>query len=422
MPTKKHTPPADEAGEEREVQEQATSEITEEESAVAEVKPKRKYVRKKKAVEEQVARRIDAVEQLEPVPETVAETETEPEGEVIDEEPMQRTPRSIKPVHARALHQQGETHTANRIIPFHSKMTEDRVEHVAVSSPVIPSEEVSSAAAELEKIRSRMKQNKDAQFLVPDTMGFDLKAKQQARKSKTRWFKGFLYFTGTLIILSAVSLFLLSMYSTQFLNAPEETIPTATEETETPAVTEEQSSVRYAIMNAQDTVKSKLSGLISSKFGDGLSLDPSTTPTLSQVTVDTLFYATEAKDQAGLLEKFLAEQGIVPKLQINDEMGVDIALYMVTTIAQPDLSGNTAVVYNATSTTGLAKKNCDLLTKYKVESCQAMNATTPETGTTVLYKDNKAYFTLIRTTEFKGAKFEVAPTTQTEDIRVTIGN
>jgi hypothetical protein len=380
---------------------------TEESQAEVETKPKRKAVRRKKVVstdEIVPPRPIDAVEQSEE-PEVMEEAVVIEAEEVIVEEDIaeEKTP---EPVHARNLHRHGEHAAAVAATHFHP-----RRDGMSKAQPVEEVEKISDIRPRIHKPQT------DAAFLAPEKFGFDLREKHMKRKSQTKWLKGFFYFLGTLIILTAVALFLLSAYSTRLLDT----------QTENPTTTEEQNptapiSGQYAIVNAEKELSDKLSGLISNKFGTELTFDSSALPTLPQAEADTLFYRSQAQEQANSLQAYLNELGIKPQLQINDQMNSDIALYLVNILSQPDLSSQTTTVYNATETTGLAKKNCDLLTSWKAASCQPLNATTAQNGTTISYKSDKAYFNLKRTNEFKGAKFGEADSAQVQDIVVTLGN
>jgi hypothetical protein len=381
-----------------EEQENTIEEIIE----VEETKPKRKPVARKKkivATDEIVPpRQIDSVEQPEETLSIDEEVATEPEEEI---EPAR------EPVHARSIHQHGD-HRSLAADHFRPRRGGE-----SKAEPVEEPEVVTDIRS-----RANHKPHSDAAFLAPEKFGFDLREKHMKRKTQTKWLKGFFYFLGTLIILTAVALFLLSAYSAKLLNTDTVVETETSEQTAEPTAP---ASGKYAIVNAEKELSDKLSGLITKKFGTELTFDASALPTVPQVSADTMFYRSQAQEQANKLQIYLNELGIKPQLQINDQMNEDVALYLVNILPKPDLTGLTSTVYNATGVTGLAKKNCDLLQTWSVTSCSPLNAPNEQTGSTITYKTDKAYFNLKRTNEFKGAKFSQADTAQVEDIKITLG-
>lgn len=361
-------------------QEQPVEETALDNDAASEtaVKPKRKYIRKKKAVDEEVEaiRQIDGVEQLEPAAEKEEAVMPEPEGEVIDP----------GPVDARSIHRQGISKPVHRPAFEHHRAA-PRTVHVPVQKP-------------------------DADFLVPEKFGFDLKEKRTAQNARSSWLKGFLYFLGTLIILTAVALFLLSAYSTNLFNSG------SNEETPVTEIVPK-NGTEYALLNIPTNLRVGIAASIKEKFGDDFYIS-SISPTVPQVNEDTIFYAPDAEAKATELQKYLAEEGLNTKLQSREELSIPVAVYLVTTVT-PDLTGLTAAVFNATNTTGLARTNCDTLKTWKAKDCQAGNAEENTTGTTVTYKDSKVMYMLARTAQYRNAKFEEAAT-QTEDIRIVVGS
>ena len=360
-------------------QEQPVEETTldNEVASETEVKPKRKYIRKKKVADEEVEaiRQIDGVEQLEPAAEKEEAVMPEPEGEVIDP----------GPVDARSLHRQGMNKPVHRPAFEHHRAT-PRTVHVPVQKP-------------------------DADFLVPEKFGFDLKEKR-ARNAQTSWLKGFLYLLGTLIILTAVALFLLSAYSTNLFNSG------SNEETPVTEIAPK-NGTEYALLNIPTNLRVGIAASIKEKFGDDFYIS-SISPTVPQVSEDIIFHTSDAEAKATELQKYLAEEGLNTKLQLQEELSIPVAVYLVTTVT-PDLTGLTSAVFNATNTTGLARTNCDTLKTWKVKDCQAGNAEENTTGTTVTYKDSKVMYMLARTAQYRNAKFE-ENTTQAEDIRIVVGS
>ncbi|MBU6447708.1 LytR C-terminal domain-containing protein [Patescibacteria group bacterium] len=256
--------------------------------------------------------------------------------------------------------------------------------------------------------------HRDATFLVPEKFGFDLKNGVPGRKKRSGWSK-LAYVLIVLIIIFLAGLYALNKYSGKLTQNTSENVAM-------PGGSGSQQTQGYTLglSSVPDALKAPLQSLLSAQYTSNFNVVDSAAQ-LPQVTADTLFIKSEGVTQNNDLLAFLATNGIKAQLQQVDNLPQDAVLYLTPTVASPDLSTLTAAVYNATSTTGLAKKNCDILTKYKVTSCNALNATQPQTGTTVSYKQLKALFILKRTPEYQNATFNPAPSSQVEDISITIG-
>ncbi len=256
----------------------------------------------------------------------------------------------------------------------------------------------------------------DAAFLVPEKFGFELKPRHSF--SKTGGISGKLvWIISGLIVVLIIVFVSLSIYSNKVANNNSENVAIPSEQAEQNPST---GAYRFAMINVPEEFKSPLTGLLQNKFKDQLVFADNAS-TLPVVTKDTLFIKEAGQQMATDLLVFLAANGIKAEMQQVDDLQAEAVLYLSSTVANPDLSGLTAAAYNATGVAGLAKKNCDILIKYKATSCNALNATANQTGSTIKYKTEKALFVLKRTPEYATAKFGLAGADQVEDIRLTIG-
>ncbi len=256
----------------------------------------------------------------------------------------------------------------------------------------------------------------DAAFLVPEKFGFELKPRHSF--SKTGGISGKLvWIISGLIVVLVIVFVSLSIYSNKVANTKSENVAIPSQQAEQ---NPSPGSYRLAMSNIPEEFKSPLTSILQGKFKDRL-VFAETAGNLPAVTKDTLFIKQAGQQMATDLLVFLAANGIKAEMQQVDGLEAEAVLYLSSTIANPDLSGLTAAAYNATGVSGLAKKNCDTLLKYKATSCNALNATANQTGSTVKYKTEKALFVLKRTPEYASAKFGLAGSDQVEDIRLTIG-
>ncbi len=258
--------------------------------------------------------------------------------------------------------------------------------------------------------------HRDATFLVPEKFGFDLKSGMPRHQKRSAWGK-LAYILIILIVIFLVGLYALNRYSSKLVNNTSENVAVSNNT----GATQQSQGYTLGLASVPDAFKAPLQSLLAAQYPNNFTVTDSSAQ-LTQATADTLFIKSDGVSQNNDLLAFLATNGIKAQLQQVNNLPQDAVLYLSPTVASPDLSTLTATVYNATNTSGLAKKNCDILTKYKVTSCNALNATQPQTGTTVSYKELKALFILKRTPEFQGATFNPAASTQIEDIRVTIGS
>jgi len=280
---------------------------------------------------------------------------------------------------------------------------------------------------------------KDAAFLAPEKFGFDLKKNSVgAKASKGKWINILIYSLSTLIILLTILLFFLTFYSGKIVKdsstdlsgqQPAATSTSSTSGTQPAAgstaatTTPAAGSYTFTITNLATDLQTALVALVQGQFKDSSVAVSNNNSNLSlpAVTVDTIFVKAANQPQTVALMSLLSKYGIKPQIQTKLDLPADASLDFVTILPKPDLSGLTSTVYNATGTSGLAKKFCATLTAYKVSNCQPLNATATQTGTTISYKNVSALFTLRRTNEFAAAKYSQADKTQIEDIKVTLG-
>lgn len=256
----------------------------------------------------------------------------------------------------------------------------------------------------------------DTNFLAAENYSFGLKDKEPRRDNS--WIKKTVYVLGTLILVMTVALVGMTYYSSQQLEDTE--TPQNEVQNDTPDNTTTDQLLKFGIANAEGEIKSVLSSLVRNKFPD-LTFNDAPAGTLPTVEADTLFIKPSAKSQADTLLLFLADYGIKPQIQENETMQEDMILYLVAELKNPDLSGQTAAVYNASGVTGAAQKACDVLIRFKASSCNAFNSPNPATGFTVQSTEQSTFFLLKRTAEFKTATFQPAAEGQVENIRVTLG-
>jgi hypothetical protein len=269
------------------------------------------------------------------------------------------------------------------------------------------------------KLRDRQS---DATFLIPEKFGFDLRPdkKEHNKAKKGIFLKRLSYALIILILLLLGALFLLTKYSSKLLTNKTDNVATNTDST--PAdkgATPASAAYSLAYSNISAELKPTLTSLLQAKFANYGYTDYK--GILPEAKVDTLFVKQSADKNNTDLINALAAYGIKPEIQQVDGLQSAAVLFMVPLVSSPDLSPATATVYNASGVSGLAKKNCTILTGYKVTSCNPLNATGTQTGTTVTYKNVKTLFVLKRTPEYKNAVFSAADSKQIEDIRLTLG-
>jgi len=258
--------------------------------------------------------------------------------------------------------------------------------------------------------------HRDADFLVPEKFGFDLKGEKKRKVKTSRGpLRVITYVLIILIILMIGALYYLNSYSSKM--AEQQSNDTTVADQSGASQTREY-TVSYANVPAE--FKPAINSILQNKFGNNLGLTDNAV-TLPAVTVDTLFVKDSASQENTDILNELTANGIKAQIQQNNDITTSAVLYMTNTLASADISGLVAGVYNATGVSGLAKKNCDVLLKYHATSCQALNATSSQKGSTVNYKEPRVLFNLKRTSEFNGMAFSPAGAGQVEDVRVTLG-
>ncbi len=263
--------------------------------------------------------------------------------------------------------------------------------------------------------------HRDAAFLVPEKFGFDLKLKDESQ-FKSGWAKKFIYTIIAIIVVLFAGLMLMNRYSNKLADtSPANVAINDNSQNTGNAGAESPAAYTLALTDFSADMKMPLTALLNSNYKTNFNI-VANAATLPTATADTLFVKRSDSAQNTDLLNFLAANGIKAQIMQVNDLPTDAALYLTDTVAAPDLSGSTSAVYNATGTSGLAKKTCDVLLKYKATSCNALNASAKAKGTIVNYKDQKIIFTLKRTLEFKTANFAPAASNQVEDIRVTLGN
>lgn len=293
------------------------------------------------------------------------------------------------------------------------------VEEVIQTEPVraaVPStmDDISPKATQT---KFSQREQPDTNFLAADNYSFGLKDKQPRRDNS--WIKKTVYVLGTLILLMTIVLVGMTYYSSKQLDQTEAPANNTSEDVVNEIPTQNQ-TMKFGIANAQGDIKAVLSSLVKNKFPD-LEFNDSPAGTLPVVEADTLFIKPSAKSKAEEMLTFLANYGIKPQIQESETIQDDLVLYLVSELKNPDLSGQTAVVYNASGVTGAAKRTCDVLVGYKVSACSAVNSPSSGTGIVVQATEQSTFFILKRTAEFKNATFQAAAAEQVESIKVTLG-
>ena len=263
----------------------------------------------------------------------------------------------------------------------------------------------------------------EADFLVPEKFNFDFNKNQKRSVGKKGISNKVVYTLAVLLLLLIGGLYYLTSYSTKMLgqsdnvavNTPAQP-GNGTPEAQAPVP----ASYSLSFSNVPTELKPLLTNALRDKFGASWGYTDYASTSL-QPKVDTLFVKTSDQTENASLLTALNDLGIKPEIQQMADLSSSAVLYLMPTLDKPDLTGLTSTVANASGVSGLAKKYCGFLLADKVTACQAINATSTQTGTTVSYKEPKVFFTLKRTTDFAKAVFTPADSKQVEDIKVTIG-
>lgn len=273
---------------------------------------------------------------------------------------------------------------------------------------------------------------KDAAFLAPSSNTFGLKPKIHIRTGKQpKFLRAFIWSLSIIIILAAVGLFAIAANPSRpifghggfvffgFKHNPKKASSLSS------AKTPQASSgpAKLVVVNAPPQISPIISSIVTQTFGDKVAIDnPSNLVSLPAENSDTLFFKSSAQAQAQNLIAALAKYNIKPQIQNSENISDDMDLYLVSVLPGADLSATTASVYNATNVSGLAKKYCGYLAKYKVSSCNALNAPKPQSAITVFYKNQALLPVLVRLQELQKAVFRQADSSQVEDIKVVVGS
>jgi hypothetical protein len=309
---------------------------------------------------------------------------------------------------------------------------EQFAESAPFAEPVVVTEKFTKAEIKQNLARQAAKEVQDkiddGNLLAPEYQSFNLEAKK--RRSAIATF--FIWLLDILIVLGIVALILLYKFPTQSENWLAKIDPrlagqqqTAQTSGTTAAVTP---SANALVVFRTATTVTALAQAVDVAVGNSFSSlnitassDPSEISSLN-LGSDTILYKSAQQSQAQSIATLLSKQfGIQAQLQENDTLTEDIVLFLTPTVQNPDLSSDAAIVYNGNGTSGIAKQYCGYLTADKVSSCASANASAPATGLVVSYKNQAAYATLIRTSQFAKATFQQAPNTQVQDIAVTVG-
>jgi hypothetical protein len=310
---------------------------------------------------------------------------------------------------------------------------EQFAESAPFAEPVVVTEKFTKAEIKQNLARQAAKEAQDkiddGNLLAPEYQSFNLEAKK--RRSAIATF--FIWLLDILIVLGIVALILLYKFPTQSENWLAKIDPRLAGQQQaaqtsgtTAAITTSNANTPVVFRTATTVtaLAQAVNSAISSSFSSlniTASSDPSEISSLN-LGSDTILYKSAQQNQAQSIVTLLSKQfGIQAQLQEDDTLTEDIVLFLTPTVQNPDLSSDVAIVYNGNGTSGIAKQYCSYLTADKVSSCASANAPAPATGLVVSYKNQVAYATLIRTSQFAKATFQQAPSTQTQDIAVTVG-
>jgi len=266
----------------------------------------------------------------------------------------------------------------------------------------------------------------DRDFLAPEKFSFDLKpdeSQMPEQRSKSRWLRTMTYILIAVIVIGGAALWFLNSYSKKLLNQSVFTTTPSTNNSNSGSNSNvggptASSIPKLALVNASDLIKNAIASA-AAKNSQALQLDTQSNPTLPTATADTLYIKSASSSQTQAITDFLKQFGLTPQIQQKSDLADDYALYLASTLSNLNLGGLTSAVYNSGSTPGIAAKYCTALKKYKVASCNALNATAKQDGFTVATNSQTVLVNLSRTAEFKTAGFIPAASGQVEDIRVT---
>jgi hypothetical protein len=274
--------------------------------------------------------------------------------------------------------------------------------------------------------------NNDASFLAPEKFTFDLKKQKpfakNPRRAHSKWVKTLVYFLSGIIVLMAAALLILTFYSAKILNLsqpqtgniamPAQDNTAQTSSSATNSGTAQASKLAIGLVNISEPAKSLIANALQSVYTIDSAQTASAVPA---ATTDTLYLKSSAQAKSQDILAALAQLGLKPQIQNKEDVADDAILYLVSTLQNPNFSGLTASVYNATGIAGTAKKYCDILNTFKITACSALNSPSRQTGLSVATKSSAVIVNLSRTSQFQSAQFVAPAQGQIEDIRVTVG-
>ena len=296
-------------------------------------------------------------------------------------------------------------------------------------TPAIFSRPPKSTAQQTQAAQERQTKTDEGNLLAPDYKSFNLESK----KARSGIATFFIWLLDILIVLGIIALVLLYKFPNQseawiakimpkFASTQQSTQTNSSSTTSSNQTSSAQPVFRTA--SSIDALAQAVDAAVSSGVNTVSVNKSSDTSEISALNLgnDTILYKSASQSQAQAVSTLLTQQfGIQAQMQEDDTLTEDVVLFLTSTVQNPNLSNDVAIVYNGNGTSGIAKQYCGYLTADKVSSCASANAPAPTTGLVVSYKNQAAYATLIRTSQFANATFQQAPSTQTQDIAVTVG-
>jgi hypothetical protein len=306
---------------------------------------------------------------------------------------------------------------------------EDVYNDVEPEIPAVFSRPSKATAKPSQTAQEMQTKTDEGNLLAPDYKSFNLESK----KTRSGIATFFIWLLDILIVLGIVALILLYKFPNQSEAWIAKIMPRfasqqqSTQANSTPATASNPNSSTQPVFRTASSVGA-LAQAVDAAVSSGVntvSVNKSAdTSEISALNLgnDTVLYKSASQAVAQSISTLVTQQfGIQAQMQEDDTLSEDIVLFLTPTVQNPNLSNDVAIVYNGNGTSGIAKQYCGYLTADKVSSCASANAPAPTTGLVVLYKSNAAYATLIRTSQFANATFQQAPSTQTQDIAVTVG-
>jgi hypothetical protein len=306
---------------------------------------------------------------------------------------------------------------------------EDNENDLAPEIPAVFSRPSKATAKQMPTAQEMQTKTDEGNLLAPDYKSFNLESK----KARSGIATFFIWLLDILIVLGIVALILLYKFPNQSEAWIAKIMPRfasqqQSTQTNSPATTgSNQSSNAQPVFRTASSVGA-LAQAVDAAVSSGVntvSLNKSAdTSEIASLNLgnDTILYKSASQAAAQTISTLVTQQfGIQAQMQEDDTLTEDIVLFLTPTVQNPNLSNDVAIVYNGNGISGIAKQYCGYLTADKVSSCASANAPAPTTGLVVSYKNQVAYATLIRTSQFANATFQQAPSTQTQDIVVTVG-